>query len=615
MLPNSQIRAAVSGNSVNEDKRTVDLTWTTGSKGLRSSWGERYYEELSLDPSHVDLTRLNDGSHPLLAAHDDQSLDSVIGVVERAWLEGNQAGATVRFAKDDISERVFQKVKDGILRNVSVGYSVQEYTEVDGDPSDQYPTYRATRWTPSELSIVPIGFDKDAKVRNQETQTENEVEIISRSPDLKETSAMTEQEKKALAEQAAAEERTRVLTIRKEVKAAGLPEDMANDYIERGTSAEEARTNIQLFAKYSKEQSAPVQNTVRVEVGADNQEMKRQGVEAALLVRIDGNNFSHTDASKAFAGKSLLRMVEDLIGRRAGETDAQLAKRAMATADLPLIMANVAEKAMQKRYQLAPRTWSQWAKTGTLRNYKTASQVRAGDFGNLAERAENADYGTATIGEQGETAQLKDYGVIHAFSSKMLVNDDLSAIQKVMSEGGVAAARLENKLVYTALKTNKTMGDGVALYHATHKNLGTAGAISETTFSEAFKAMRNQKSVDGRDTLNLAPAHLIVGPELETAARKFLAVIAPAATGDVNVFAGSVKLTVDGEIADDSYFFAADSALIDTVTLFRLEGQESPRIESRIKWENDSLELKVAHAAAAEPMDYRGLFKNEVSSS
>jgi len=612
MLPSHQIRGAVSESSVNEEKRTVDLTWTTGAKGLRSGWGERYYEELSLAPEHVDLSRLNDGSHPLLAAHDDRSLDSVIGVVERAWLEGDKAGATVRFAKDEISERVFQKVKDGILRNVSVGYSVQEYTDVSQE-GDEYPTFRATRWTPAELSIVPIGFDAQAKVRNDEL-TENEVEIISTrsaEPTIEEIPQMTEEQKKQLAQEAAAAERARVLEIRKAVKEANLPEDMANEYIERGTSTEEARTNISLFAKYAKEQEATrVASVTRVEIGETDADKKRDGLEQALLHRVDGSNFQVTEASKPFYGKSLLRMLEEVVGRRIGETDAQLAKRAMGSSDLPQILANVAEKSAQKRYELQPRTFQRWTKSATLRNYKEATQLRAGDFSSLLERKENGEYQHGSFGEEYEVAQLADYGIKHAFTNKMLVNDDLSMIMKVASESGVATARLENKKAYAALTTNKTMKDSVALYHATHGNLGTAAAIGEASFTEAFKFMRKQKSVGGLDPLNLTPKFLICGPDKETEARKFLMAIQPTQTSNVNIFSGSVELVVDAEITGNQYYFAADPQLIDTVSVFRLEGQEGPRVESRINWDTDALELKVAHTVAAEPMDWRGLIKN-----
>ncbi len=620
MLPLNQIRALINESSVNEENRSVDLTWTTGSKGLRRTFFGDFYEELSLDPSHVDLSRLNDGSHPLLAAHNDRDLDSVIGVVEKAWLEGDRAGATVRFARDEISDRVFQKVKDKILRNVSVGYSVTEYTDVSAE-GDEIPTLRATRWQPAELSLVPIGFDQQAKVRKDETQTENEVEIITRSSNIQEISVMDEVEKKRLEELAKAEalkateaERSRVSGILQAVRDAKLDEKLASEYIDRGTSLEDARTNIQLFAKYAKEQAeTKVDATVRVEVGTTDQEKKRQGFVDALLNRVNPTHFKVTEPGRHFAGKSILRMIEDMIGRQLGESDASLAKRAMSSSDLPLILANVAEKEAQKRYELAPRTWMRWASKGTLRNYKEAKQLRSGDFASLVERKEGGEFKYGSFSEEQEVAQLADYGIIHKFTSQMLVNDDLQMIQKVSSEGGVASARLENRLAYSALSTNKTMGDGVVLYHADHGNLGTAGAFSATTFNEAFLGMRSQTSVDGLDPLNIAPKFLVVPPSLEASAKQFLSLVTPAVNSNVNIYSNSLELVCDAQLSDDKYYFIADPNEIEGVKLFHLEGQESPTIESRTNWSDNSVELKVAHTVAAAPMDWRGLYRNEIA--
>lgn len=618
-LPKLNLRASID-NSVNDEDRTVELTWTTGAKGLRSHWGEKYYEELSLDPTHVDMSRLAEGA-PLLAAHDSSSLDSVVGVVERAWLEKDAGKAIVRFATDDFSERVFRKVKERVLRNVSVGYTVDEYTNVSNQ-GDEVPTYRATRWQPAEISIVPIGFDSGARTRNQDQQLiENEVEILGTRSEETQSSKGEEMppenkaaeapqiDAEALKQEAAKQERERTTGIMNAVRENGLPEKFAQEMIERGLPLVEAKTNIEMLARYYKE-SPPVSNTVSVQVGETDQEKKRAALEDALLSRVDRHNFKPTERSQTFLGKSLLRAFEDLIGRKVGESDAQLAKRAMSSSDLPLILANVAEKAAQKRYQLAPRTWEKWAKKSSLRNYKEAQQLRIGDFASLEERKEGGEYKLGSFGEEKEVVQLKDYGKKMAFTSQMLVNDDLSMISLVTSEGGVAAARLENRRAYLALTTNKTMGDGVTLYHADHGNLSTASAINSASFSDAFKKMRKQTSVDGLDRLNLTPRFLVCGPDKEAEARQFLAQIVPNQTSSVNIYVGAVELIVDAEISANEHYFLADPNLVDTVTLFHLEGKESPQIESRLNWDNESVELKVGHTVAAEPMDYRGIVKN-----
>src|SRR5512147_1996132 len=87
-----QTRADVrlQAETIDAEARTVEVVWSTGATVRRRDlWtGKRYDEVLSLDPRHVDLTRLNNGA-PLLNTHGAFDLAGVIGVVERAWIAGS----------------------------------------------------------------------------------------------------------------------------------------------------------------------------------------------------------------------------------------------------------------------------------------------------------------------------------------------------------------------------------------------------------------------------------------------------------------------------------------------------------------------------------------------
>jgi hypothetical protein len=618
------------GDQIQDDNRTVTLTFSTGSKGLRSGWEGSYYEELSMDPQHVDMSRLTSGA-PLLAAHDSSSLGAVIGVVERAWLEGNEGKAEVRFAKDVESDKIYQKVKDKILRNVSIGYQVRKYTDVT-EKGDKVPTLRATNWQPHEISIVPIGFDPNAQVRSNENLTEVEIEsenkteaptstTIEPQADLtnKETRTMSKKDNEvpetsqadieSAKKQAAQEYNQRVLEITDAVKKAGLDNSLALELIVQDITADKARQVV--LDKLVEKQAKPVDSTIKtVEMGNENAEMRRRGFEEAILHRTDSANFKVTEGARPFIGKSLLRQMELFVPRYNMESDVVYSQRAMSSSDLPLALANIAEKGLQKQYELQPRTFEQWSRKDTLRNYKQFSQVKSGDYASLIERPEGEEYQMGSFGEKNEIVQIKDYGIIHAFTSQMLVNDDLSVLSRIAQSGGIAASRKENQLAYAALTTNKTMQDSVALYHATHGNLGTAGAISATTVAEAYKLMRKQTSTDGLDALNLAPKFFVCGPDQEATARQFFASINATQTSNVNIYSGAMSVVVDAQLTGNQYYFMADPNVVDTIVCYRLEGQEQPKISSRQKFETDSLELKLAHAFVAAPMDWRGIVKN-----
>ena len=172
--------------TVDAEARTVELVWSTGATVRRRDFwtGKRYDEVLSLDPAHVDLSRLNAGA-PFLDSHGMYDLGDVIGVVERAWLARGKDGAhegraVVRFSARDEVEPVWRDVQAGIIRNVSVGYAVRAYEVVEEE--GKVPVWRAVDWQPMELSAVPVGADAGAGFRNAQERVACRLITINRAP-------------------------------------------------------------------------------------------------------------------------------------------------------------------------------------------------------------------------------------------------------------------------------------------------------------------------------------------------------------------------------------------------------------------------------------------------
>jgi hypothetical protein len=127
---------------------------------------------------------------PLLDSHAAYSLAGIIGVVERAWLESGAAGpearAVIRFSERAEVEPLWQDVRAGIIRHVSVGYRVRTYRiDDDADP----PVWRAVDWQPVELSLVAVPADAGAGLRSNHST--HPCQLIRRShPSRPETSPM-----------------------------------------------------------------------------------------------------------------------------------------------------------------------------------------------------------------------------------------------------------------------------------------------------------------------------------------------------------------------------------------------------------------------------------------
>jgi hypothetical protein len=174
-VPMQTRAASVSPSSIDADKRTVELVWSTGSAVRRMSWAGEYIEELSMDPKHIRMGRLNGGA-PLLNTHSSWDLNDVIGVVEKAWTDGNEGRAVVRFSSRPETSGIWQDVQDGIIRNVSVGYQVHKFEVTEADTNAKKPKImRAIDWEPVEISMVPVGADAKAGVRAEATETPCEV--------------------------------------------------------------------------------------------------------------------------------------------------------------------------------------------------------------------------------------------------------------------------------------------------------------------------------------------------------------------------------------------------------------------------------------------------------
>ncbi|NBT52520.1 MAG: phage major capsid protein, partial [Marivivens sp.] len=198
---------------------------------------ERYFgsEVLSHDKGAADLDRLND-SAPLLFNHDP---DRVIGVVERAYIdEKKRRGYTqVRFSRNEFAQEVLSDVKDGILRNVSFGYSIDKMEEREGGD------FVATSWRPYEVSVVSIPADPGVGIGRSLVDSETE-QAASAAP-IPSVPAMenTAPDLQQVRAEAAEAERSRIAGISALCSKHDL-EDMGRQLIEGGRSIDEARAAV-----------------------------------------------------------------------------------------------------------------------------------------------------------------------------------------------------------------------------------------------------------------------------------------------------------------------------------------------------------------------------------
>ncbi len=117
---------------------------------------EKWYgfEILDHSPAAIDLSRLKSG-----ASLRDTHYGDVIGIVEDASINAGEKRLWVnaRYSKSQRAEEIFQDIIDGIRKNVSMRYMINEMVlerEVDG-----VGYYRVTSWQPIHVSEEPDPAD------------------------------------------------------------------------------------------------------------------------------------------------------------------------------------------------------------------------------------------------------------------------------------------------------------------------------------------------------------------------------------------------------------------------------------------------------------------------
>jgi ATP-dependent protease ClpP protease subunit len=366
-------------------------------------------------------------------------------------------------------------------------------------------------------------------------------------------------------------------------------------------------------------QAQPLNGQPRVEAGTqDTQQTYREGAAQAILNRAFPGIYALDERSQEFRGFTLCDFARDCVERAGtrtrGLSRAEIAVRAIhSTSDLPAILEQVITRTLRQGYDATVRTFVPFARRATLPDFREVARVQLGGAPALKKVLEGAEYEEGTIGDGAEKYRATKYGRKVAVTWEVIINDDFDTITRMPSMFGNSAAELENDVVWAIFTGNPNMADGVPLFHADHGNLGTAGAISETTLGEMQEKMLLQTGIDGRH-ITVRPEFLLVPPKhLVTAQKQLVLPINPAKVADANPFHGALKIIAEPRLQDagaTAWFAAANPNAIDTIEYAYLEGHEGVYTETRHGFDIDGVEVKCRHVFAAKAIDWRGLFKN-----
>lgn len=292
--------------SANRDKRTLELVWSTGAQVRRYDWWEDEFWIEELDLSRASLARMNNGA-PLLNSHARWDLRDVIGVVERAWIDGDEGRCEVRFSNREDVRPIAEDAYDGILRNVSIGYEVHEFEERGFDPETGYRIMRAVDWTPFEVSLVPVGADDRAGTRSRDDGAAERprhacaVRFHQPAAEAARTQEVDMTQAAAAASEAEkAAEKARIETVRNEAQenerarvrdilAVGEQfgyQDLARTFVAEGKSEREFRDAV--LEEIRKKHTGAVSAGER-DIGMTGQELRRYSLTKAIRALVENN--------------------------------------------------------------------------------------------------------------------------------------------------------------------------------------------------------------------------------------------------------------------------------------------------------------------------------------
>ena len=666
---------AAPGANESAPPATAEIVFSAGAAVRRYDYwrGRAYNEVLVVDDVAIRMDRFKRGI-PLLDTHSSWSLESQLGVVEDPKIEAGRGIATATFSRRDSVAGVVQDVADGIIRSVSVGYVRHRVEMVPPENDGELWTYRVIDWEPMEVSLVPIPADMDSQIlrsaggqpdgtderqlrhypceffelatRNAPTAgpsagipTQQGRNMPGLNDDLNPAGSTVPAQPAAIAQPAVAQRTAdpapdadailqRAADITDLCARHGTPQ-LASSLIKANSSVDQARAAI-LDELVKRDAAMGGHRNVRVETVQDEMQVRMAGIEQAILHRVAAST-KLDDNGRQYRGMSLLEMGRDFLEAHGVNTRGMdrlnLATRmlhfraggAHGTSDFPSLFANVANKRLRGAYDENPGTYALWARRApNAPDFKSIQVTSLSGAPALLQTNEHGEFKYGSMSDGKETYQVITYGRIVSLTRQAIINDDLRAFDRLVTAFGFSARRLENRLVYSQLTDNANMGDGTALFHANHANLGTGAgsALQLSALSAGRTAMRLQKGLASEE-LNLSPSYLIVPAALEATAYQLTSAnYVPAKLTDTNEFRAGGRTSVepivepilDG-ISSTAWYLAANSGQVDTVEYCYLDGAEGPVIESEVGFEVDGVSYKCREDFAAKAIDYRGLYK------
>lgn len=229
------------------------------------------------------------------------------------------------------------------------------------------------------------------------------------------------------------------------------------------------------------------------------------------------------------------------------------------------------------------------------------------------------------VGEDAVEYALMEQGGIIKVTRRMMLNNDLNLVNRILSRIGRGAKRGEARKAWTPLITNAIYkGDGKAIFHADHGNL-TSAAYSMTAALAARTAMAQQTERESGERFPNRPVTVSFPTELFGIVHNVNTYQPQAVTVDnansmFNYFKPEGLFENSLMTDPNDWIMAANPNEVEIVEMAYLNGQREPQMyiasdpaSGGQAFLNGGLMYRISHDYNAEVIDYVGVHKSIVA--
>jgi len=424
------------------------------------------------------------------------------------------------------------------------------------------------------------------------------------------------------------------MTLDRELSASKLP-DKAQDQLRKRFGGQEFKLeDLQAAIKETKEfidditGGGGVRHAGDIRIVRGSSEKLQAAVDKLFGVHVD-DQFGDVAPMKSLRGAYVEMTGDTEVRGYLSPEQTQRLQAAYGSTTFSYVLGNTLYRRMVQDYREQSDFGVSRLVGNNIRNavdFRTMESVRIGYYGDLPDvDPENVDYpDLGELGDEEISYALNQKGGIITITRKMIINDDMRVVQKIISRLPRAARRTLAKRCWAPFINNATYkGDNKAIFHADHNNLGTT-AYGIASALAAKTAMAQQTEPESGERLMLRPVTVAYPSELYGIVKNVNTFQPQAVTIDngnnmYGFFKPEGLIECPFMVDATDWLMFADPNECEILELAFLNGQQEPEMfvadQAAVgqMFVADKVQYKIRHEYECEPVDFRGAYKGVVA--